>query len=127
SLSLASLTFSGTSGNLATFIIDLVAATSDTLNITGLLDLSGLFDALVFNGTPDGTSTYTLATFGTINGIFNSAPSFVGYQYIYGDTSLQLTPVPEPGTWAAGALALLAVGYTQRRRFVRKTALVSVS
>lgn len=28
-----------------------------------------------------------------------------------------MTPVPEPGTWVAGALALLALGYTQRRRF----------
>ena len=60
-LTLSSLTFSGASGNLATFIIDLVGATSDTLNITGVLDLSGTFDALSFNGTPDGTSTYTLA------------------------------------------------------------------
>lgn len=114
-------------GNLATFIVDLIGATSDTLNITGLLDLSGLFDALSFNGTPDGTSTYLLANFGSINGTFNTAPAFAGYQYIYGLTTLELsplTPVPEPSTWVAGALALLAAGFTQRRRFVRKTALV---
>jgi len=35
-----------------------------------------------------------------------------------------MTPVPEPSTWVAGALALLAVGYTQRRRFLGKAALV---
>ena len=126
SLTLASLTFNGASGNLANFIVDLVGATSDTLNITGLLDLGGTFDALVFNGSPDGTSTYLLASFGSLNGTFNTAPSFAGYQYIYGLTTLELsplTPVPEPSTWVAGALALLAVGYTQRRRFARKAAL----
>ena len=32
---------------------------------------------------------------------------------------LALTIVPEPGTWFAGALAFAALGYTQRRRFVR--------
>ena len=31
-----------------------------------------------------------------------------------------MTPVPEPSTWVAGALALLAVGYMSRRRFQRK-------
>jgi hypothetical protein len=71
-LTLASLTFSGASGNLASFIVDLVGATSDTLNITDLLDLGGLFDALVFNGSPDGTSTYLLARFGSISGTFNT-------------------------------------------------------
>jgi len=30
---------------------------------------------------------------------------------------LNLTAVPEPSTWAGGALALIAVAYTQRRRF----------
>jgi hypothetical protein len=29
----------------------------------------------------------------------------------------EVVPVPEPSTWVAGALALAAVGYTQRRRF----------
>jgi len=27
-----------------------------------------------------------------------------------------LAPVPEPSTWIGGALALGAIGYTQRRR-----------
>jgi hypothetical protein len=31
----------------------------------------------------------------------------------------EVTVVPEPGTWVAGALALVAVSYTQRRRFAR--------
>ncbi len=33
----------------------------------------------------------------------------------------EVVPIPEPGTWAAGILALLAVGYTQRRRISKKT------
>ena len=129
-LTLSSLTFSGATGSLASFVVDLVGTTSDKLSISGLLDLSGTFDALSFNGTPNGTSTYTLATYGSHNGTFNTAPSFAGYQYIYGATSLTLVPlaaVPEPSTWVAGALALLAVGYTQRRRFARKPARVSVA
>ena len=32
----------------------------------------------------------------------------------------EVVPVPEPSTYLAGALALLAVGYTQRQRFVRQ-------
>lgn len=39
-----------------------------------------------------------------------------------GNIDLTLSAVPEPSTWAAGALALLAVGYTQRRRFQKKAA-----
>ncbi len=35
------------------------------------------------------------------------------------DISLLVTAVPEPGTWIAGGLAFLFVGYTQRKRFAR--------
>ncbi len=31
----------------------------------------------------------------------------------------ELVPIPEPGTWIGGALALAAVGFSQRRRFKR--------
>ena len=36
-----------------------------------------------------------------------------------GEIDLTLTKVPEPGTWGAAALALLSVGYVQRRRLTR--------
>jgi fibronectin-binding autotransporter adhesin len=39
----------------------------------------------------------------------------------------ELVPVPEPSTWIGGALALAAIGFSQRRRFVRKTAIASVA
>jgi hypothetical protein len=33
------------------------------------------------------------------------------------DISLTMTAVPEPSTWVTGGAALLALGYSQRRRF----------
>jgi fibronectin-binding autotransporter adhesin len=41
------------------------------------------------------------------------------FTYSSGDISLNVVAVPEPSTWIAGALALGAVGWTQRRRFSR--------
>jgi autotransporter-associated beta strand protein len=39
------------------------------------------------------------------------------FSYASGNISLDVVAVPEPATWIAGALALGAVGWTQRRRF----------
>ena len=36
----------------------------------------------------------------------------------------EIVPIPEPSTWVGGGLALLSVGYTQRRRFGRGRAKV---
>jgi len=59
-----------------------------------------------------------LATYSSESGTFTgSAP--MGYQLNYGMTELTLTPIPEPSTCFAAGLTLLAVGYTQRKRFVR--------
>ncbi len=46
-----------------------------------------------------------------------------------GEIDLTLTKVPEPGTWRAAALALLSVGYMQRKRLTRvyKRAVVSAA
>jgi hypothetical protein len=33
-----------------------------------------------------------------------------------------LTPVPEPSTWIAGGLALVAIGYSSKRQFARRAA-----
>ena len=41
------------------------------------------------------------------------------FSYASGNISLDVVAVPEPSTWIAGALALGAVGWTQRRRFFR--------
>ncbi|MBA3607068.1 MAG: PEP-CTERM sorting domain-containing protein [Chthoniobacterales bacterium] len=62
-------------------------------------------DNVSFNGF----TGYGLADFGT-------------YYEVYA-----LTPVPEPSTWAAAALALGVIVWTQRRRFARRTVLMPVA
>jgi hypothetical protein len=73
------------------------------------------------------------ATIGTYNNIITGLASdpgtsnwtitnsgFVGtFSFDGANIDLALTIVPEPDTWFAGALAFAALGYTQRRRFVR--------
>jgi hypothetical protein len=58
---------------------------------------------------------------GTFSGIAdNSLQSFSGYQFIADyDTAngnFDLIVVPEPSTWLAAALALGAIGFSQRKR-----------
>src|SRR5205823_1808215 len=106
------LTFNGTSSSsLATYAVDISGATSDKLVIGGALNLSNSFDQITFNGTPDGTSTYVLATYASETGTFDFGSAPNGYTLVYGLTELDLVPVPEPSTYAAAALALAAVCY----------------
>ena len=90
-------------------------------NFDGMLN-SGLStdDRLVF--AADQSANFSFFNFGMGPGINVGQIMLDGGFYEVG----VLTPVPEPSTWLAGALALLAVGYTQRRRFQRKAALVSI-
>ena len=114
----ANLVFNGAnSGNLATYVVDISGATSDKLKLTGVLDLSGAFDQITFQGTPDGSTTYILAQYTSETGTFNTFPTLPsGYKLVYGATELDLVPIPEPGTWAAAALVLGALVLSQRRR-----------
>lgn len=115
------VTFSGASGSsLATYFVDLAsgANNSDRLLIGGGLNL-GSFDQIQFNGTADGTSSYNLATYTSVSGIFDVETALpAGYQLVYGTTSLDLVPVPEPATWLAAALAVAALAFHQRRRWI---------
>lgn len=57
-----------------------------------------------------------------------SNPGWTGaFVYDVGTDSIDLTlaAVPEPSTWVGAALALLAVGYTQRKRFVKRLSVKS--
>jgi autotransporter-associated beta strand protein len=131
-------------GTLTTGALTLVSTATFHGDASGTL--ASNWDKLVVNGTATlGSSTlqliiasgltftpntvYTLIDATTISGTFNgiadnSLQTFSGYEFIAhynlgGDGNFELTAVPEPSTWVAGALALAAVGYTQRRRFVR--------
>lgn len=105
----SSLTY--TPGNAVTIahwtgslLIDSGAATNDRLLF---ISDTGLSDAQLatFQFTDDA---------GNLLGMGATEIMFNGY--------FELVPVPEPSTWAAGVLALLALCYTQRRRFTNVSA-----
>ena len=98
-----------------TYLVDLGGATSDKLVIGGALDLSDSFDQILFNGTPDGSTSYVLATYSSVSGTFDFGNAPSGYQLVYGMNQLDLVPVPEPGTFLAGALATAAIAFLSRR------------
>ena len=57
---------------------------------------------------------------GTFTGITDDQlVNFDGYDFIadYTTTGFNLKAVPEPSTWAAAALSLSFIGFTQRRCF----------
>jgi autotransporter-associated beta strand protein len=115
--------------------VDMTSTTADKINVTGGISLVGgtvMLQLNIPNGTVFAAGTqFTLLnniTAGAISGTFSNAPTGTdlinGYywtaSYTGGDgNDFVLTAVPEPSTWVAGALALAAVGYTQRRRFAR--------
>jgi hypothetical protein len=91
---------------------------SSSLTLGGTLDLniaSGLnFSSGQILNLFSGTSRS-----GTFTGIADGqVVSFDGYSFTadYTSTGFDLVAVPEPSTWAAGLLALAAVGFTQRKR-----------
>jgi autotransporter-associated beta strand protein len=107
-----------------TYVVDTGGTSSaDRLALgSGILDLSASGDILSFNTpiTPLTGTSYTLATFASHNGIFDSVLNTpAGYQVDYTGTSIlldQITAVPEPGTWIGGALVAASLLTTQRRR-----------
>ncbi|MEY2565379.1 MAG: fibronectin-binding autotransporter adhesin [Verrucomicrobiota bacterium] len=118
-LSLSSnVTFSGTAG----YNVDISGGTSDKLIIGGALNLNSTTDQITFNGAADGTTSYVLATYGSVTGTFNTVNNLPSnYILFYGTNELDLIAVPEPSTWIGGALALGALGFSQRRRFVKRS------
>jgi autotransporter-associated beta strand protein len=121
------LTLSGTSGNLATYLVDLTASASDKLAITGNLNLSTLFDQISFQGTI-GAASYQLITYtGTLTGTFDTVTNLPsGYTLQYNTGEIDLVAVPEPSTSVAAAVALGAIGFTQRRKLIAALAKASI-
>jgi hypothetical protein len=105
----SSLVFSSLSGASGAFV--------NVLNWTGTVNTDNSAttnDRLLFASDP-GLSTSDLANWQFFN---DSGTAFAtgAMEIAYGNL-FEIVPVPEPSTWIAGALALAAVGYTQRRRF----------
>jgi autotransporter-associated beta strand protein len=109
------VTFLGTATNPSKYLADINAISSDLLSIGGTLNLSGTTDQITIQGTPT-LPAYTLATYTSVTGEFNVENLPENYDLVYGPTSLLLVAVPEPSTWIGAALAVAAVGFTQRRR-----------
>ena len=88
------------------------------INWNGVPVTGGSGDRLLFQGF----ATAFASAYGQNDVSFNGV---VGYDVIqfFGDINYYevtaLAPVPEPGTWLAGALVLGVLGWTQRRRLAR--------
>lgn len=118
------LTLSTTTLNLGgIFLVDISGATADRLTLTGNLNLSAEGDTISFNSlaTPTAAS-YTLISYtGTLSGTFDTVsglPSGYMLEYNLGEIDL-VAAIPEPNTWIGAALALGAIGFTQRNRLRR--------
>jgi hypothetical protein len=93
---------------------------------SGTPTTGGGAEQILFGGTATGLSAGQLLqiSFYSDNGntfISNTALILADGEIVPGPVN----PVPEPSTWIGGALALLAVGYTQRRRFAKRSRVIS--
>jgi hypothetical protein len=127
-LTTGALTLSSTNAN--TFHIDAFGTATtdwDKLTSTGAIVLGNAASTLQvsiaagLNFLPN--QTYVLlngtSLSNTFNGIAdNQLVTFDGYQFTadYTATGFDLIAVPEPSTWLAAALALGAIGFSQRKR-----------
>jgi autotransporter-associated beta strand protein len=89
-------------------------------------DLATLSVTIASNQNFAPNTVYSLITGSSLDGTFNgivdgNVYTFSGYEFTadYTNTSFDLIAVPEPSTWIGAALALSAVGWTQRRRFAQ--------
>jgi fibronectin-binding autotransporter adhesin len=131
-LNTGALTLASTSN----FRVDINGTTAgsgyDRLNVTtGGVTISGSNLVITVGTTLTIGQTFLIVekvSAGAVSGTFAqgstviSGPNVFSINYAGGDGNdivLTVTAVPEPGTWIGGALALAALGYTQRRRFVR--------
>ena len=96
--------------------LNIGGALSLTLGATPLV-IGDKFYIATYTGGETGTFANTTAL-GTVY-TRGSDVFLINYTDVFNGTtavSLEVTAVPEPGTWIGGALALAAIGFTQRRR-----------
>jgi MYXO-CTERM domain-containing protein len=67
-------------------------------------------------GTDTTTASLTQAQLNQISFYSDSGTTFLGTGAWATVNDGEVVPVPEPSTWVIGALALAAIGFTQRRR-----------
>ena len=87
--------------------------TGPNLSITnwnGNADMGGGPERLLFSGSVADFTTQYAQSDVSFNGL-------TGYNAFQFEGFYEITAVPEPGTWIGAALALAAIGFTQRRRF----------
>lgn len=109
-------------GNLnlgGTLEIEVSGALADSINITGLLDLSQLTDGLTAVGTLS-QPVYVIASYGSLSGTFDTLSDLQGYGLDYhymgqNQIALVATAVPAPMAAQAGLLLLGFVGLRRRR------------
>ncbi len=89
-----------------------MAGTLQITNWQGTAGTSGGGDQLLFSGT---SSTF-MSAYDQDSVMFNGITGYGLYDFGSYYEVFALTAVPEPSTWIAGILAVVAVGYTQRRR-----------
>ncbi len=138
-LHIGSLTLASTSNFTVDLMGTAVGSSYDQLLVMGAVNLGGA--NLIVNA---GAGLNLLDKFfivsndgvDAINGIFSQNATVSSGNYLFAinyldnfggvgpgnDISLTVTAVPEPGTWIGGSLAFLAIGYTQRRRFLKRRA-----
>jgi autotransporter-associated beta strand protein len=101
-----------------------ILASNLVLNVSGLTqtNVGEKFFIVLNDGTDLITTTFaqgTTVTSGADVFLINYADNGDGGS-IGNDISLTLTAVPEPSTWIGAALALGAIGITQRKRFAKR-------
>ena len=92
------------------------AGTLSILNWSGTLLIGGGVDSIYF-GT--NTSGLTETQLSQVSFYSDSGTTFLGIAGFASSMNGELVPVPEPGTWLAGLLALGAIGFSRRRQ-IRK-------
>jgi autotransporter-associated beta strand protein len=118
-----------TSGNSSALVFNSLSGASgafvNILNWTGVANMDSgapTNDRLLFAVDPSLTTT-DLANWTFFN---DSGTAFAtGATVIPFGNEFEIVPVPEPSTWIGGALALLAVGWTQRKRFAKRLRVTS--